>query len=315
MKNIFIKWLLWIILLVIPFFSYATDNVNITTVNNGTGKNTELDAFAGTDGKFFEVWTTTWEQWVKWLILNIAFDLKSIVFVFVLLLVVIMVIKLLFSENTEEQQKKLKLWILWSSIWLMVMQIAASVSKVVFDKSINGWLGVDFWKKIVEPFTHLLMLWASFIFIAMWIRVFYKMVTAGGNEEGIKKWKTTLIQLIIWFIVIKFSSIIVTNTFNPQCGGITISLLWTNVCDGKNIENIKDNTKIIFALINWFNTFLAVIIVIMIMYAGFLIMTGGWEEEKNKKAKKIILYSWIGLLILFASYMILTFFIIPESTI
>jgi hypothetical protein len=56
-------------------------------------------------------------------------------------------------------------------------------------------------------------------------------------------------------------------------------------------------------------------VVLMILYAWFLVLTSWWDEEKYKKAKKIILYSWIWILILFASYLILTFFIVPESKI
>lgn len=310
MNKIFAKLLLGILLLLTPIFSYATNNVKITTEN--TWKTTTNNQFEEmwANGEFFYV-STWWEKWLKGLILNIARDLKTMAFVLVIFFIIIMVIKLLFSENTEEQQKKLKMWILWSTIWIMVMQSAYTLYKVLFDKDIWATLWRGFSEKIVQPFTELLMLIASFIFIAMWIYAFYKIVTAGGNEEWIKKWKATIFQAIIWFIVIKFSSIIVTNTFNPDCGwGGIISYWGTNVC-----EKVKDNSKILITLINWFNSFLAIIIVIMIIYAWFLVMTWWWEEEKNKKAKKIILYSAIGLLILFASYMILTFFIIPESRI
>lgn len=145
----------------------------------------------------------------------------------------------------------------------------------------------------------------------MAIIAFYNIVTAWGNEEWMKKGKNTIFQAIMWFIVIKFSDIIVTNTFNPDCwwGGL-ISYWGTNIC-----ENVKDNSRIIITIINWINSFLAIVVVLMIIYAGFLVLTGGWEEEKNKKAKRIIFYAAIGLAVLFASYMILTFFIIPQSKI
>jgi hypothetical protein len=317
MKNLIIKILLFVLLVSSPIFSYAIgvwvtggDNIRITTENTWRSPNNEELEQMWSDWNFFYVWTW-WEKWFKWLLLNIARDLRAIVFSFVLFLVVIMVIKLLFGENTEEEQKKLKKWILWSSIWIMVMQVAFSVYKILFDKEVWAALARRSREKIVEPFTELLMLLASFIFITMAIIAFYKIVTAWGNEEKIKKWKTTIFQAIIWFIVIKFSSIIVKNTFNPDCWGWgLISYWWTNVC-----ENVKENSLIIITLINWINTFLRIVVVLMIIYAWFLVMTWWWEEEKNKKAKRIILYSWIWLLILFASYLILTFFIIPESKI
>jgi hypothetical protein len=313
MKKCISTLFLTIFFVLFPFFSYAIDDIKITTESVWKANNNNpLETMEWTNWEFFAVWTW-WESGLKWFILNIARDLKSFMFVFVLFIVVIMVIKLLFANNTDEQQKKLKMWILWSSIWIMIMQVSFGVQKVFFDQTINSTLWYSFTKNIVKPFTDLLMMWASFVFITMGIYAFYKIVTAWWNEEWIKKWKMTIFQAVIWFIVIKFSRVVVENTFNPQCEWNTITLLWIDVCEGKNIESIKDNTKIIIALINWINTFLAIFVVIMIIYAGFLVMTGWWEDEKNKKAKKIILYSWIWLLVLFASYMILTFFIAPKG--
>lgn len=309
MKKILIIMTLALSFLFSYNLTFATDNIRITTENSGKSMNND---------KFEEMWSNdffyvgrTWEKWLKNFLLNIARDLRIIVFAFVLLIWIIMVIKLIFAENTEEEQKKLKMWILWASIWIMVMQIAFSVYKIMFDKDVWANLARNFSDRLVEPFIDMLMMFASFIFIAVWIYAFYKIITAWWNDEGIKKWKMTIFQAIIWFIVIKFADIIVRNTYNPDCWWWwIISYWWTNVC-----ESITENTKIITTLLNWINSFLAIIIVIMIMYAWFLVLTWWWEEEKNKKAKKIFLYIWIWLLILFASYAILTFFIIPESKI
>lgn len=309
MKKLFIKILIIIGFLFIPLYSFANDNIRIT--NENSGKSMNNDAFEEMwSSNFFYVWKT-WEKWIKFFLLNIARDLRVIVFAFVLLIWVIMVIKLIFAENTEEEQKKLKTWILWTSIWIMIMQIAFSVYKVLFDRNIWAFLAKSFTARIIEPFIDMLMLFVSFAFIAIWIYAFYKIVTAGWDEEKVKKWKKSIIQAIIWFIVIKFADVIVRNTYNPDCWSWWIIIYWwTNIC-----ENITDNAKIITVLINWVNSFIALVIVIMIIYAWFLVMTWWWDEEKNKKAKNIILYVWIWLLILFASYAIMTFFINPESPI
>lgn len=312
MKKILVYVFLILSFIVTPSLSYvnAMDNIRVTTENNGkVNNNWELEDMAA-NGDFFYVGTTG-EKWLKLFILNIARDLRVMLFVLYLLIVVIMVIKLVFADNTDEKQKSLKMWILWSTVGIMVMQVAYSVYKVMFDRAPDANLARRFWEYIVQPFTDMLMMLASFAFIAMAIFAFYKIVTAGGNDEGIKKGKTTIFQAIIWFIVIKFADIIVTNTFNPDCwGGGLISYWGTNIC-----ENVKSNSLLIITLINWINSFLAIVIVIMIIYAWFLVLIGWWEEEKNKKAKRIILYSAIWLFILFASYMILTFFILPQSKI
>lgn len=56
-------------------------------------------------------------------------------------------------------------------------------------------------------------------------------------------------------------------------------------------------------------SFLGVIAIVLIMYAGFLWMTSGGEEEKMGRAKKILLNSVIGLIIILSAWAITTFVI------
>ncbi len=51
----------------------------------------------------------------------------------------------------------------------------------------------------------------------------------------------------------------------------------------------------------------------MILYAGAQILLSQGDEEKVKKGKQSLLYIAIGLLILVANYLILTFFLVPET--
>ncbi|HEY6436570.1 MAG TPA: hypothetical protein VIY47_08270, partial [Ignavibacteriaceae bacterium] len=102
----------------------------MTTENTGKSNNNgELEDMAA-NGDFFYVGTTG-EKGLKLFILNIARDLRVMLFTLYLLIVVIMVIKLVFSDNTDEQQKHLKMGILWSTIGIMVMQVAFSVYKIL----------------------------------------------------------------------------------------------------------------------------------------------------------------------------------------
>jgi hypothetical protein len=55
------------------------------------------------------------------------------------------------------------------------------------------------------------------------------------------------------------------------------------------------------------NGFIWLIVVILIIYAWFMVLTSVWDEEKLKKAKSIIMYIAIWLFILVANYLILTF--------
>jgi divalent metal cation (Fe/Co/Zn/Cd) transporter len=74
--------------------------------------------------------------------------------------------------------------------------------------------------------------------------------------------------------------------------------------------NLADGIGIVGKLFTFFNTFLSVICAILIIYAGWLVLISGGEEEKLKKAKTTILYIILGFIVLVASHALFRFFIL-----
>jgi hypothetical protein len=58
------------------------------------------------------------------------------------------------------------------------MQIPFTIYSVMFDKDVNANLAVNIKEKLINPFVNLLMLLASFAFIAVAIYAFFRIVTA-----------------------------------------------------------------------------------------------------------------------------------------
>ncbi len=58
----------------------------------------------------------------------------------------------------------------------------------------------------------------------------------------------------------------------------------------------------VISFINYFLGFLGLIAVVMVIYAGILLVTGQGEEEQINKGKKIILWAAIGILVIMLSY-------------
>lgn len=56
-------------------------------------------------------------------------------------------------------------------------------------------------------------------------------------------------------------------------------------------------------------TFLKLIAVILIIYAWFNMLTSAWDEDKAKKSKTIIVFAFIGLLIIYLAWPITNFII------
>jgi len=63
----------------------------------------------------------------------------------------------------------------------------------------------------------------------------------------------------------------------------------------------------IVSYINYFLGFLGLLAVIMIIYAGILLVTAQGEEEQIGKGKKIITWAAIGLIVIMLSFVIVRF--------
>jgi hypothetical protein len=85
--------------------------------------------------------------------------------------------------------------------------------------------------------------------------------------------------------------------FEPQGGTVTAI---KTVRDGSLGTNVT-------SLINYFLGFLGLVAVAFIIYGGVLTVTSAGEDEGIGKAKKIITYAAVGIVIIMLSYTIVTF--------
>jgi hypothetical protein len=307
LKSVFI---LVIILSWFTEISYvnASDTTNLTTWDEQNSiirsipllnelKNVE------TDIAISNVW---WQKWIRNTLIRIARDLKNLFFIIASIYFLVLVIKLLFSNKTDEAVTNFKKWIIWISIWIIITQISYYFINVLFDENINLTLANNFIDVIINPLIDLLRTAASFFFLAIMIYSFFRIITANWDEEKAKSWKMTVLYATMWFIVIKIATALVKSIYwTISTHGYT----WSSSVVSVDIWWFAD---IVVRVINWTNGFIWIVVVIMIIYAGFLTLTSAWDEEKFKKAKSIIIYIIIWLLVLVTNYLILTFFIFPE---
>lgn len=97
---------------------------------------------------------------------------------------------------------------------------------------------------------------------------------------------------------------------NPYCSsgdcglGEWIDAVWAGV---NGIVTDKSFSQYIQDIVKFLLSFLSVIAVIYIIYAGFTLMIGWGDEEKATNTKKIITYVIIGLVIIWLAGPITTF--------
>jgi len=78
---------------------------------------------------------------------------------------------------------------------------------------------------------------------------------------------------------------------------------------GDNPQNVSDATagetsfrRIAKTIVNFFLFFLGLVATVMVIFGGFLYVTSGGNDQNTEKAKKIILYSAIGILLILISF-------------
>jgi len=74
-----------------------------------------------------------------------------------------------------------------------------------------------------------------------------------------------------------------------------------------------DPVNITISVIKWALGLLGLVAVIMIVYGGYTWMTAAGNEEKVTKAKNILKYAVIGLIIILLSWAIVTFIIFRST--
>jgi len=289
-------WLIYLLWWVFP---------EVLAANNPKLQGINSDRFINTN-----VWGA---DWIRNTLILFARDLKNIFYIIATVFFLVIALRLILASNTEEELGKFKKGIIWITIWLIVMQIAFVFVDTLYRPEISVNLAMRLFDDVVFPFISLLQFLASFFFIAIAIYAFYRLVTANGNEEAISNTKKTIWFALIGFIIVRFASEIVQAFYGTvDC--------WLHSTDDlldqcSNIQDLSEGVQIIINLINWLNAFVAIVVLIMIIYAWAQILLSAWDEEKLKKSKSSLIYITIWILVLIANFLILTIFLRPESII
>jgi hypothetical protein len=93
----------------------------------------------------------------------------------------------------------------------------------------------------------------------------------------------------------------ITNPFTTGQGYVT------NIGSTAGVTANSDLPSMIGSIINIALSFIGIILLGLILYAGFLWMTAGGDEDKVKKAQSYITNAVIGLIIVMASFAISNF--------
>jgi hypothetical protein len=242
--------------------------------------------------------------------------LAIVVFIIAVLVAFISVIRLLTSANSEEDFSKWTQTLAWSIAGIFLISIAYMVirqleTRVLSSQTISGETAYNAVIGIVYPLLNFMRYLAATLFFLTAIFAFYRIVWAGGNEEKFDEGRRIFITSVIGFIIMMIAEPLVRMAYGGgNCGGNKIFGVSTD-CTNR-VFDASDVLWTVAKVIVFLNGFIAIVVIIMIIYAGFLVLTGAWDEEKNDKAKKTISYAVIWVIILILSYVLYRFMILQS---
>jgi hypothetical protein len=250
--------------------------------------------------KFFQT-NQKWSSWIYNFLVTIAKEIKNVILIIASIYFLIMVLRLIYTQKTEEEFQNTKKTIIWISVWLIIMQSAYSVAVNLYQPKVDGTLWQNVLINVINPLAQFLLFLTWFLFVWMMVYSAYRLITANGQDDKMKKWKDWVIYAIIWYIMVKISGTLIKSFYGDvNCWG------WTS-CKGK--IDLNSWVDLITDVVNWVNTFILVVVTIIIIYAWGLMVTSSWNEEKMEQGKKWLLYALIGTFIVSASYTITIFFL------
>ncbi|MBU1255847.1 hypothetical protein KKE74_00965 [Patescibacteria group bacterium] len=100
---------------------------------------------------------------------------------------------------------------------------------------------------------------------------------------------------------IKTLSIILTSFMFLFIVSVTVFAAAPTPIDS-GIDRMSDLVDLIRNIAGWFQAIVLIIAIIMIMYAGFLWMTAGGDDEKLGTARKTLIYGLVGIAVVVLAY-------------
>jgi len=264
---------------------------------------------------YYSQWSTSIDgEWAKNILINLFFVLAGMLFVVAVIVAFFAAIRLFISDNSGEDFSKWAKTLAWSVAGLLLVSIAYGVLYTFEHNVLNTNAGFNVRTiyeatvGIIYPLLNFLRYIAAIVFFIVLIYAFYKIIVARWDEEGFQNGKKTFIAAAIGFLIMVLAAPIVRMVYGwSDCHGDTLFGIPTE-CVNRQF-NPDDFFDIIIRIIIFLNWFIALVTFIMIIYAGFLVLTGGGDEEKSEKAKKTIIYAIIGILIILFSYVIFRAFL------
>jgi hypothetical protein len=250
----------------------------------------------------------TGQEIAKDLILGGLSYVKVIFGVVGIMYITILGYQLVQAMGNEEDITKAKRGLIYALIAFLMVSMSEDIAKI-FDMEKGTLLQspqeilkrVRLFDKQVEIFmTFIKYLIGSFAAI-MVVQAGVKLITAGGNEEEVSKHKKNIMYSAGGLALIYVGQIFIEKVFYK-----VDKTVYTGISGVHPAINAKEGVEQIAGITNMIVTFAGPIAVLMLIGGAIMYVTAGGEEENMNKAKRLIIATAVGILIIYGAFAIVS---------
>lgn len=258
----------------------------------------------------------TGEAMARSLVGKIVDNVRLIIGAVAIVIIIVTGVKLVFSGGNEEAFSKASTTLLYAIIGLFFVGLAGDLSRI-FDTDRGGFLrdpSVAVQRsrlfsrtlEIVITFIKYVIGSVAVLFI---VRSGLRLVLVGGNEEDVTKDKKSILYGLLGLVLILISNPIINNVFFKVNTGMYPGL--EPVRPGIDVQRLLQEVA---GITNLVAAITGPVALLSLLAGGLMYALAAGEEEKIGKAKKIITWSLIGILIIYGAFAIVGTFVTRQFT-
>lgn len=238
------------------------------------------------------------EQLAIGFVLNLVRIVRNVVGAVALVVGVIYGLRLVMARGEEETISKQRSNFLWLFMGFVILIISENVASIFNPENATSTELIDFGAardQLRDIVDYIKWFLGSIIVLYMVITAF-RMITAGDDEEEIKKQKTNLTWSLLGMLVILLASNIVNAIYVLNAPDEAAS-----AAPGAAISELTGIIRLILV-------FVGPMAIIFTIYAGFLYLTSLEDEEQTKTAKTMIISGIVAIVLIYGAYALVNTF-------
>ncbi len=233
---------------------------------------------------------------------------KIIMVVIGILYITILAYVLVTESDNDEEVSKARRGMIYTLIALLMISMAEDMAKI-FDMEKGTLLGspqeilkrVHLFDKQVEIFVTFIKYFIGSYAVLQVVRSGIKLVVGGGSDEETTKHKHGIMYSAGGLILIYVGDIFINKVFYK-----VDKTVYSGITGVHPKVDAKEGIDQIVGITNFVVSFVGPVAVLMLLAGAIMYATAGGEDENMQKAKRIIITSVIGILIIYGAFAIVS---------